>query len=209
MDDEVIACGGTLLLLIAQGAAVHITFVSDSSAGIDDPAVAANLRSIRQSQAERVSDYMGFTETTELAFPDGRLFEHEVALTEGLAREIERIDPDLILCPFPADAHSDHMSCAWGTARATSRLKWRGSILAYEVWTPLWPNVGVDITHFAARKAEAIRFYESEIVDRDYTGATLGLNRYRGLVHAISYAEAFYKTDVAGFTRLAAMLDEV
>jgi N-acetylglucosamine malate deacetylase 1 len=81
--------------------------------------------------------------------------------------------------------------------------------MAYEVWTPLWPNVTVDITPFADRKAEAIRLYMSQVADRDYTGATLGLNRFRGLVHAISYGEAFYKSDVAGFTRLTAMLDEV
>lgn len=209
MDDEVIACGGTLLQLVGQGAKVHVVFASDSSAGLRDPDVAARLRSIRQQEALRVRDYAGFAETIELGFPDGRLHQHEADLSSALAREFLRVRPDLVFCPFPGDGHSDHMSCSWATARAARLCRWSGSVLAYEVWTTLWPNVSVDITAVAERKAEAIRLYASQVADRDYVAGALGLNRYRGLSHSIAYAEAFHRSDLAGFERLTALLDEL
>ncbi|MEO8313413.1 MAG: PIG-L deacetylase family protein [Pseudomonadota bacterium] len=209
MDDEVIACGGTLLLLIAQGAEVHVAFVSDSSAGLADPALAADLISTRRAEAARVSGLMGFSGTSELGFPDSRLYQQEDAIAGRLSEEIRRVDPDLLLCPFPSDAHSDHMSCAASTARAALDLRWSGSVLAYEVWTPLWPNVAVDITAVAERKVEAINLYASQMADRDYATAALGLNRFRGLPHAVACAEAFYLSDVKDFARLAALLDVI
>ena len=209
MDDEVIACGGTLLQLIERGAEVHVVFASDSSTGAHDPAIAAELRSIRQQEALRVRDYAGFAGTAELGFPDGRLHDHEAELSTALASEFLRIEPDLIFCPFPGDGHSDHMSCSWATARAARLCRWKGWILAYEVWTTLWPNVAVDITSVAERKAEAIRLYASQVLDRDYAAGALGLNRYRGLSHSVAYAEAFYRSDLAGFERLTALLDEL
>jgi LmbE family N-acetylglucosaminyl deacetylase len=203
MDDEVIPCGGTLLLLAEQQAEIHVLFATDSSAG------AASLGSTRRREAERVGAFMGFVSTTELGFPDGQLFRHEAALTAGLAKEIERRGPDLILCPFPADAHSDHMSCAAALADAAQRTGSSASILSYEVWTPLWPNVAVDISRVAERKEQAIRLYQSQIADRDYAAAALGLNRFRGLAHSVAYAEAFYQCRPDQFARVAALLDEI
>jgi LmbE family N-acetylglucosaminyl deacetylase len=122
---------------------------------------------------------------------------------------MERLRPDLILCPFPADAHSDHMSCAAAVGRAASAGAPDATILAYEVWTPLWPNVAVDISTVAERKEETIRLYVSQIEDRDHAAAVLGLNRFRGLPHSVAFAEAFYRATPHAFVRLTAMLDEL
>lgn len=209
MDDEVIPCGGALLLLADSGAEVHVVFASDSSAGLKEPALAAKLQSVRRAEAARVREYMKFSSSTELGFPDSDLARHETALATALKREIERVKPEIIFCPFPADAHSDHMSCAWATGSAVRQANWQGSIYSYELWTPLWPNSVVDISRFAERKAEAIRIYASQLADRDYTAAALGLNRYRGLVVAVDYAEAFYVAGPEAFAELTAMLDEI
>jgi len=160
MDDEVIPCGGTLILLAEQGAKIHVTFATDSSAGLRSAEAAAQLIALRRSEAQRVSERIGYA-TNELGFPDGQLHRHEAMLTRRLTEQIARLEPEIIFCPFPADAHSDHMSCAAAVARAAAQAESGATILAYEVWTPLWPNVAVDISRVAQRKEEAIRLYRS------------------------------------------------
>ena len=49
--------------------------------------------------------------------------------------------------------------------------------------------------------------YASEMGDRDYAAAVLGLNRYRGMQHRIELAEAFHRCDAAQFRALTACLD--
>ena len=153
MDDEVIPCGGTLILLAEQGAEIHVTFATDSSAGLRSAEAAAQLIALRRSEAQRVSERIGYA-TNELGFPDGQLHRHEAMLTKRLTEQIARLEPEIIFCPFPADAHSDHMSCAAAVARAAVQAESGAAILAYEVWTPLWPNVAVDISRVAQRKEE-------------------------------------------------------
>ena len=208
MDDEVIPCGGTLMLLAEQGAEIHVIFATDGSAGLKSTEAAAQLAATRRAEAQRVSQFIGHG-WSELAFPDGELHRQEGLLTKRLVEQIERLDPDLILCPFPADAHSDHMCCAAAVARAAVQAKPDARILAYEVWTPLWPNVAVDISSVARRKEQAIRMYRSQIEDRDYASAALGLNRFRGLPHAVDFAEAFFLATPHEFSRLTALLDEL
>jgi LmbE family N-acetylglucosaminyl deacetylase len=208
MDDEVIPCGGTLILLAEQGAEIHVTFATDSSAGLRSAEAAAKLIGVRRAEAQQVSQRIGYV-SNELGFPDGELHRHEPMLTSRLAEQMERLDPEIIFCPFPADAHSDHMSCASATAQAALRATPHAIILAYEVWTPLWPNVAVDISRVAQRKEEAIRLYRSQIEDRDHSAAALGLNRFRGLPHSVEFAEAFFRASPEEFSRLTLLLDEL
>lgn len=208
MDDEVIPCGGTLLLLRETGAEIHVVFVTDSSGALPSAEARSALTATRRSEAQAVAKLVGF-KFNELGFPDGQLHKHEEALSEQLRRAIERTSPDLIFCPFPADAHSDHMSCAIAVARAASAAAPDASILAYEVWTPLWPNVAVDISSVADRKSEAIDLYRSQADDRDHAAAALGLNCFRGLPHRVAFAEAFFRATPADFARVTALLDEI
>ncbi len=205
MDDEVIPCGGTLILLGEGGAETHVTYVSDSSGPAGDPAAAE----VRRGEAQRVREFLRFATSTELGHPDGRLFKHEAAIAADLADQLSRLKPDLLLCPFPADSHSDHMSCAACVADAARAAGWDGAIWAYEVWTPLWPNISVDISTVAERKERAIRLYGSQLDDRDYAAAALGLNRFRGLTHSVDFAEAFFECRPAEFGGLAKLLDRV
>jgi len=208
MDDEIIPCGGTLILLAEQGAEIQVTFATDSSGGLRSAEAGQALTATRRSEMQQVSGRIGFV-ANELGFPDGQLHRHEKLLTRRLAEQIERLRPDLIFCPFPADAHSDHMACAAATATAACLAKHDASIMAYEVWTPLWPNVAIDISRIADRKEEAIRLYRSQIEDRDHASAALGLNRFRGLPHSVAFAEAFFRASPTEFARIAALLDEL
>lgn len=208
MDDEVIACGGTLLRHKEIGSTVRVVFVSDSSSGIPDPAIAQRVREVRRAEMLNVQAALKF-ELRELAFPDGSLMRHEAGIAARLADELKDFAPTQVLCPFPVDAHADHQACAIALADAARQARWQGEILAYEVWSALWPNLAIDIGSVAEAKAALIGLYPSQMSDRDYVSAVLGLNRYRGLAHRLDYAEAFHRCTPAQFKALTACLDRL
>ncbi len=207
MDDEVIGCGGALLLHKALQSDVRVIFVSDSSGGVDDTVVAANVRSIRRLEMLRVCDALALGSVVELGFPDGSLMRHEQAIAARLADALQTFRPSQVLCPFPADGHADHQASASAFGVATGLSGWQGEVLAYEVWSTLWPNMAVDIGAVADEKARLIRTYSSQMSDRDYAEAILGLNRFRGMQHRIEFAEAFHRCHARQFRTLTACLD--
>lgn len=209
MDDEVIACGGTLLLHRSLSSAVRIVFVSDGSSAVRDPAVAERLRSIRRAEMLQVQAQLGFGPAVELGFPDGSLVRHEAAIAQRLAEELKGFNPTQVLCPFPVDGHADHQACALAFGAAAESAGWRGEVLGYEVWSPLGANLAVDIGSVADEKARLIRLYASQIDDRDYAAAVLGLNQYRGLQHRVAFAEAFHRCTPAQFLQLTGCLDRL
>lgn len=209
MDDEVIGCGGTLLLHKALGSAVRVVFVSDSSGGVGDAALGASIRAARHTEMVRVCAALALESVSELGFPDGALVRHEQAIASRLAAELADFRPAQVLCPFPLDGHSDHQATAVAFGAAAKQAGWRGEVLAYEVWSALWPNAGIDIGAVAERKAELIGKYASQMGDRDYVAAILGLNRYRGMVHRLAFAEAFHRCSPAQFAELTACLDKL
>lgn len=208
MDDEVIACGGTLLLHKELGSRLRVVFVSDSSSGVADPAVAEKVKAVRRAEMLGVQQALQY-EARELGFPDGALMRHEAGIAERLAEELREFQPEQVLCPFPVDAHADHQACAIALAEAAHMAKWQGEVLAYEVWSTLWPNMAVDISRVAEAKAGLIGMYPSQMSDRDYASAVLGLNRYRGLAHRLAHAEAYHRCTPAQFRALAQCLDQL
>ena len=209
MDDEAIACGGTLLLHKALGSAVRVVFVSDSSSAVRDPVVAERLRTIRRAEMTLAAAALGLESVEELGFPDGSLVKHEDAIAARLAGEIASFRPTEVFCPFPVDGHADHQACAIAVAAAAQQADWQGDVVAYEVWSTLWPNLAIDIGSVADQKAALIRLYASQMGDRDYVSAILGLNLYRGLAHRVAHAEAFHRCTPAQFAMLTACLDRV
>jgi LmbE family N-acetylglucosaminyl deacetylase len=207
MDDEVIACGGTLLLHRALQSEVRVVFVSDSCGAMDDPVSAERVRSARHAEMTKVKELLGLESVVEFGLPDGALVSHEEAIASRLAREITAFRPTQVLCPFPADGHADHQASALAFGTAARLSGWRGEVLAYEVWSTLWPNMAVDIGTVAEEKERLIRLYVSQIGDRDYAAAILGLNRFRGVQHRVDFAEAFHRCDVPQFQKLSACLD--
>jgi LmbE family N-acetylglucosaminyl deacetylase len=209
MDDEVIGCGGALLLHRNLGSEVRVVFVSDSASGVADPAIAQKLRELRQGEMERVRAVLGFQSVDVQGFPDGSLVKHEDAIARRLADDIRAFQPDQIFCPFPVDGHADHQACALALGEAARSAGWQGQVMAYEVWSTLWPNVAIDISTVAEEKEALIRLYASQMEDRDYAAGILALNRYRGLQHRLSHAEAYHLCSAAEFRQLTHCLNEV
>lgn len=209
LDDEAIPCGGLLLLHARAGGATHVVFTTDSGGVGDDPVARQTLRALRRTEAAAARTVLGYASDETYDFPDGKLVRHEAALAERLAETVRTFAPTRILCPFPADSHADHQATALATGRAAVAAGFTGEIWAYEVWTTLWPNVGVDISAVATDKERAIACYASQLDDRDYVAAVMGLNRYRGLQHRVAFAEAYYACSASEFVALTAHLDRI
>jgi LmbE family N-acetylglucosaminyl deacetylase len=77
--------------------------------------------------------------------------------------------------------------------RAVSKLKHSFQCCGYEIWTPLMPDIIVDITEFMGRKQQALLAHQTQLEHADYLRAMLGLNAYRSVqyLEGRRYAEAF------------------
>jgi len=184
-DDEVIAVGGNLALHQRLDSEVLTLFVTLDTV-------------VRKGEAERVARLLGF-DYRFLAFPDGSISLHEPAVAHGIAKAIRSFRPEVIYCPFPGDHHRDHQSTSACTAAAVAETCYQGEVWCYELWSCLWPNIGVDILSVVDIKREAIKCYASQVAYVDYVEGALGLNRFRGLKLGVSYAEAFFASDPATF----------
>jgi N-acetylglucosamine malate deacetylase 1 len=195
MDDDVIGPGGTLVLHQRLQSEVNVVFCAAGATPEQDRT--------RKNETVDAARYMGFARVEHLNFPEGSMSLHEAAMAAKLAQLIRELKPEQIFCPFVSDHHRDHTAVALALAGAIRQSGWRGEVWCFEVWSPLWPNVAVDISAVVDAKRHAIDLYASQVQGLHYADGTLGLNRYRALRVYVAYAEAFYVTDQSHFVALA------
>jgi LmbE family N-acetylglucosaminyl deacetylase len=205
MDDEVIGPGGTVLRHVAAGSQVGVVFASDGAGGTNG-AERDDYVDIRKREALTAAEQMGTSVVEFLDHPDGQLCRVERTLSDELAEILRTWEPEQVFVPFPTDHHRDHQATASAAARAMKRTGWAGEVWTYEAWSPLWPNVSVDVTDVIDGKVDALNCHTSQVNGLDYVEATVGLNRFRGLRVGVPLAEAFYRAPAAEFSRVCARL---
>ena len=100
---------------------------------------------------------------------------------------------DYIFVPNRHDIHPDHNCLYRCVKRYIKRKRLDCLLVEYEVWTPLErPNFYLDISACFQEKEEAVKKYVSQIKHAKYDWGSLGLNRYRGMLSGVSYAEAYF-----------------
>ena len=181
-DDEVLACGGTILLH-KNRQKVHCLFATDGSrspapllswAGKVDPM----LPSLRRREAERVFSTIGIPSSNYrfLNFPDGklRLFRNE--LEKDLKNTIRACQPAIVLAPFRFDVHPDHVTLYRSARNALQDISPRPILLEYFVYFRLrllpdrdvrnWvhPNqlINVNISDVSEEKNRLLNLYKSQ-----------------------------------------------
>jgi N-acetylglucosamine malate deacetylase 1 len=209
MDDAEIACGGTLVLHRRAGSTIGVLYTTDSGNTDGQKLPAEELRRLRKSEAERSAAELGAEILAVAQFPDGHLSLHEAAAAGFVAEWLRTWKPEQIFCPFPADNHRDHQATTAAVALGVEQAGWRGEVWCYEVWSPLWPNVAIDISKVQAEKARVIACYASQTNGMPYADAALGLNRFRGLRVGVEAAEAFHVSSAEGFRELCRPLFQV
>jgi LmbE family N-acetylglucosaminyl deacetylase len=108
---------------------------------------------------------------------------------------IESTKPEVLYAPFFLDPHPDHASATYLLDAALSSCPTPiERLYLYEVWSPLVPDVLIDITKQADVKRLAINAHCSQVENIDMGEGILGLNRYRAEMNRIrGYAEAFMR----------------
>lgn len=193
-DDEAIGCGGVLAAYRAAGATTGVAFLSTTAGG--DPI---------GSEARRAAECLGVSQLFGMGAPPvGAVFSQPLLLE--MVRVVRTFRPHVLYAPHADEDDAQHRTVA-ALAREAAWLAAYplypecgpalptpiGELYGYEVWTPISrPTHLVDITPHAGAKREAILAYASQIEITRFEEATLGLNRYRGIMHgAGDYAEAF------------------
>jgi LmbE family N-acetylglucosaminyl deacetylase len=182
MDDEILACGGTLAQL-PDKERIHVAFATDGSRS-PVPTFqwqgrpATELPAIRRDEAAAALGVLGIgSERVDFwDLPDGALARHTREMRQQLAILIDRVRPDSIFTPFRFDRHPDHLALHRATLWAASRGVARVAIVEYFVYYR-WALISggdvrrfmkpgllmeVDVSSEADRKLEALHRYRSQ-----------------------------------------------
>jgi N-acetylglucosamine malate deacetylase 1 len=148
-DDETLGCGGTLVRLRQQAQPLFWVLMTRMSeaAGYGAPEIER-----RGAEIQRVAAAYGFTETVQMPFDAATLDAvHLNALIAQLARVFDRLQPETVLLPHPADAHSDHgRSFVAGSACAKwFRRPYLRRVMSYEVLSETRFNLDPSLVQFA------------------------------------------------------------
>ena len=204
-DDEVIGCGGCMVLQKAAGADLHVVFTQD---GGNEHAADGRTReeqvAVREGEALRVAEELGipaprFLRTTHM------LGDEEEPLVSGLLEEVERTRADVVFTPFFLDYNYQHQLTNYALAEALDRCGRDVKVMGYEVWGLTVPNVIVNIDEVHEEKRRLIGFYESQLSGKDYAHGIMGLNMFHSLHFGAGecrYAERFFEMPSPDYIRV-------
>lgn len=182
MDDEILGCGG-LMLLHEDKNRLHCIYATD---GGKSPVPLLpwqresdiDLAQIRERESREALAEIGLPldNAISMGLPDGGLSRAGGELAHRLEQETRRIRPDFILVPFRYDLHSDHVA----VQRAIRDLKRAGRIdgiiLEYFIYVR-WRLIGgrdirrripkrmmleIDISSVSSAKRSALCRYRSQ-----------------------------------------------
>jgi LmbE family N-acetylglucosaminyl deacetylase len=182
MDDEVLACGGTLAQL-ADKEQVFVVYATDGSRSPVpifpwQGSVSPDLPAIRAQEARAALHVLGIAEDHAhfLGLADGRLGAYRVRLCHSLGALIRQIAPAHILIPFRYDRHPDHLALGRAVIDIFKGQPNSASLTEYFVYTrwQLLPGkdirkhirpehlTAIDIQAYSSTKKRALLCYKSQ-----------------------------------------------
>jgi bacillithiol biosynthesis deacetylase BshB1 len=214
-DDQELAMGGTIALLVSQGHAVTIVDMTD---GEPTPHGSAETRA---KEAAAAAGILGVTRV-QAGFKNREVV-HSIEARHRVAAIYRKLRPEIVFLPYPVDAHPDHLAVTRICEDARFDAKLTKSNIPGE---PVYPRriihyfcthlrfnfpatFVIDITRTYARKVEAINCYQSQF----YTGRTgeesgavvryaETISKYFGNTINRAYGEPFASTEMMGFSGL-------
>jgi LmbE family N-acetylglucosaminyl deacetylase len=195
-DDEIIGCGGAMILQVRADRKLHVVFTQD---GGDEHEADGRTREeqvrVRDDEARRVAERLGIGEPTFLRY-ETLVGEESRALADDLAAEIERTQADAVFTPFFLDYNYQHQQTNFALAEALSRTSRNIRVFGYEVWGLTVPNTIINIDAAQEEKRELLSLYESQLSGKDYLHGITGLNMFHSLHFGAGecrYAERFFE----------------
>jgi N-acetylglucosamine malate deacetylase 1 len=216
MDDETIGCGGAVAQHVKAGGSVHVVFLTDGRhqgsgklAGLSAEARRSaenKLVETRKQEASRALEKLGVSSIAFLDVEDGTLSADKHAAAR-LREVLEAQRPEVVYVPSYLEQHPDHFAASRVLLEAVADSELKFQCMAYEVWTPLFPNCLVKIDDVVELKKSALGEYRSQLADQDYLHQALALNAYRSAGfadHYGRYAEAYFAMPVDDYRRMFA-----
>lgn len=205
-DDESIGLGGTLAKHSSNNDFVAGISMTDGVSAREENNILNQEKRI--SNAEKVSEILGFDWLVHGNFPDNQM--DSVPLLK-IIKFIESVktflNPDIIYTHCPSDLNKDHRIVYEATLtafRPQPKEKWT-EIRIFEVpsstdygsnhfGTSFNPNLFINISSTLHNKIRALDIYEEEMRDAPHSRSIEGIKnlaKLRGFQAGIQYAEAF------------------
>lgn len=201
VDDEVIGCGGSICKYTSKNTKVYITYMTDGSKGTLNNKEDMALAQIRKEEAHNIKEILGVEKCFFIDLKDRGEWDIEKAAAD-LAKIIDEIKPDAVYVPPSNDLHIDHQKTNKILQQIIISGKYNGLIYVYEIWTPINPNIIINITEFMDKKKEALAVCQSQTGIMDYKKMMFALNAYRACfipLRGVDYAEAFWQLSCCEF----------
>jgi N-acetylglucosamine malate deacetylase 1 len=195
-DDAEASCGGLIANAVAAGEKVIILTMTKGEAGIGGKTY-AEAAAIREAEAIAGAKVLG-ADIEFFGAVDGALYA-DAANIQKLKSFLAKINPRLVLAPWPLDVHNDH--------QATGMLAWsvfQDKELSFELYFyetsnephtmsfRFVPTDYVDITDLMVLKKEATLKHVSQHVDEWYPMFEI-MATMRGYEADVKYAEGYIK----------------
>lgn len=194
-DDEVIGCGGMMLLQRKAGYPVQTVFVQSGAAEfLQDPQEKQRIIAIREAEAKAAATLGGFEPPIFLRHAEIKVSNIE-SVAQSIEATIQKIKPDVIFSPFMLDPHADHTLTNVALALALKKSNYKCRIMGYEVWSNCIANVGIGIDEVVEEKKKLIACYKSQLAQTDYVHSTIGINMYHSRTFGepgVKYVEMFF-----------------
>lgn len=223
-DDAEISVGGTILRCLDEGMRVGIVELTD---GEPTPSGTVEKR-VRETAA--ASAALGVSWRENLGLPNRQL-QHTLEARRVLANVFRRTRPRIILAPYWEDAHPDHVVASElvDAARFWSKLTrtdepgqrplegepfWPPRLFSFwSIHLRIHPQASfvLDISDQIDRKMEAVRCFESQVIEGRSTEHPTVLDdirdraRYWGWAIGTSYAEPFASREEVGIDSLSSL----
>jgi len=211
-DDDIIGCGGTLKLHRDQGDKVRIVYLTDGSSGFPKSFRPSGLEKSemahnREKEAIKATELLGIDDLVFLKYKDGSLSPN-VNNIKFVSQLIKDYAPSVIYVPSFLDTNSDHLETAKILVESLRSQKDDCQVVSYEVWSPIFANLLVNIDKVINSKKESLLCHKSQLKSRSYVEAILGLNQYRAQMFGHGkHAEAFFTCDSKIFVELFDLYD--
>lgn len=190
IDDEVIGSGGSIALHRQQGDAVHALYIADC-----DPK--------RQLEATRSAKILDYQICDFLPYFGKQWLAHTDAIKHSIASTIDTLQPASVYLPSFWDRSHDHTLLNHLLMQLHTEHRYSFTLYGMEIWSPIYPNLAIDITPVASIKQQALQQFVSQNASVTWHKAALYLNQYRGMtLHAGNYAECFMRYPIDDYYRI-------
>lgn len=194
-DDPETMCGGTMLVLKAQGCEVVSVYLTSGEAGISGK-TDTEAAKIRTQEVNNACEVMGVRHV-EMSQIDGKT-EINIDRYAEMKAVIAKEKPDVVFTHWPIDSHRDHRVCALLVYDAWRQLDHSFDLYYCEAMSGLQsqnfhPTDYVNIESVAEHKHKACMCHVSQSMDWILDEWHIPMERFRGLEFHCKAAEAFVK----------------